>query len=209
MKLLVATHNEGKLRELEQIFQDMGLELSSLDDMGITWDVAETGATFDANARLKAETYGAATGLATLADDSGLEVDALGGAPGVYSARYGVPAGGSSPDLRAAVPALTSEQRYELVLEKLRGVPPERRTARFYCVIALAVPGKPTLTFDGEVSGVIASEPRGEGGFGYDPVFWLPEYGCTMAELPAETKNRISHRARAAAKLAGRMKAEG
>ena len=126
----------------------------------------------------------------------------------MYSARYGGPAGGSSQDFRAAVPAagsrgpaLTSEQRYELVLENLRGVPPERRTARFYCVIALAVPGKPTVIVDGEVAGVIASEPRGEGGFGYDPVFWLPEYGATMAELPAETKNRISHRAKAAEKL--------
>ena len=118
MKLLVATHNRGKLREFEQIFAGMGLELLSLDDAGVTWDVDETGETFEANARLKAETYGAATGLATLADDSGLEVDALGGAPGVFSARYG------GPDL-------SSVQRYELVLEKLRGVPPERRTARF------------------------------------------------------------------------------
>jgi XTP/dITP diphosphohydrolase len=191
MKLLVATHNRGKLREFEQIFEGMGLELLSLDDVGITWDVAETGETFEANARLKAETYSAATGLATLADDSGLEVDALGGAPGMYSARYGRP-------------ALTSEQRYELLLEKLRGVPQERRTARFYCVLALAVPGKPTLIVDGEVSGLIASGPRGEGGFGYDPVFWLPEYGATMAEFPAETKNRISHRARAAEKLSKR-----
>jgi XTP/dITP diphosphohydrolase len=191
MKLLVATHNRGKLREFEQIFEGMGLDLLSLDDVGITWDVAETGATFEANARLKAETYSAATGLATLADDSGLEVDALGGAPGMYSARYGGP-------------ALTSEQRYELLLENLRSVPHERRTARFYCVLALAVPGKPTLIVDGEISGLIASEPRGEGGFGYDPVFWLPEYGATMAELPAETKNRISHRARAAEKLSKR-----
>ena len=188
MKLLVATHNRGKLREFEQIFEGLGLVLLSLDDVGITWDAAETGETFEANAMLKAETYGAATGLPTLADDSGLEVDALDGAPGVYSARYG------GPDL-------TSEQRYELLLENLRGVSPERRSARFYCVIALVLPGKPTVTVDGEVAGVIASEPRGEGGFGYDPVFWLPEYGATMAELPAETKNRISHRARAAAKL--------
>ena len=188
MKLLVATHNEGKLREFKQLFQGMGLELLSLDDMGITRDVAESGETFEANARLKAETYGAATGLPTLADDSGLEVDALDGAPGVYSARYG------GPDL-------TSEQRYELLLENLRGEPPERRSARFYCVIALKLPGKPTVTFYGEVAGVIASEPRGRGGFGYDPVFWLPGYRATMAELPAESKNRISHRARAAEKL--------
>jgi XTP/dITP diphosphohydrolase len=193
MKLLVATHNRGKLREFEQIFEGMGLELLSLDDVGISWDVDETGETFEANARLKAEMYGAATGLPTLADDSGLEVDALGGAPGVFSARYG------DPDL-------TSEQRYELVLEKLSSVPPERRTARFYCVIALAVPGKPIVTVDGEVTGVIASGPRGSGGFGYDPVFYLPEYALTMAELPADTKNRISHRANAAEKLKRRMK---
>jgi len=189
MRVLVATHNRGKLREFEQIFAGLGLELARLDDAGIDWEVDETGTTFEANARLKAETYGAATGLATLADDSGLEVDTLGGEPGVYSARYGGP-------------GLSEVQRYELVLEKLRGVPAERRGARFYCVIALARPGQPTLTFDGEVKGAITEGPQGTGGFGYDPVFWVPEYGCTMAELPAEVKNRISHRARAAAKVA-------
>ena len=189
MRVLVATHNRGKLREFEQIFAGLGLELARLDDAGIDWEVDETGTTFEANARLKAETYGAATGLATLADDSGLEVDTLGGEPGVYSARYGGP-------------GLSEVQRYELVLEKLRGVPAERRGARFYCVIALARPGQPTLTFDGEVKGAITEGPQGSGGFGYDPVFWVTEYGCTMAELPAEVKNRISHRARAAAKVA-------
>ena len=193
MKLLIATHNRGKLREFEQIFEGLDVELVTLDDAGIMWDVEETGETFEANARLKAETYGAAAGLPTLADDSGLEVDALGGAPGVNSARYG------GPDL-------TSEQRYELVLEKLRGVPAERRKARFYCVIALAVPGQATVIVDGEVKGVITNEARGDGGFGYDPVFWLSKYRCTMAELPAETKNSISHRARAAAKVARWLK---
>ena len=189
MRVLVATHNRGKLREFEQIFAGLGVELVTLDDAGIDWEVDETGETFEANARLKAETYGAATGLATLADDSGLEVDALGGEPGVYSARYGGP-------------GLSEVQRYELVLAKLRGVPAERRGARFYCVIALARPGRPTLSYDGEVKGAITEGPQGTGGFGYDPVFRVPEYGCTMAELPAEVKNRISHRARAAAKVA-------
>jgi len=187
MRVLVATHNRGKLREFEQIFAGLGVELMTLDDAGIAWDAEETGKTFEANARLKAETYGAAPGLTTLADDSGLEVDALGGEPGVYSARYGGP-------------GLSDVQRYELVLEKLRGVPAERRGARYYCVIALVRPGRPTVTFDGEVKGMITEGPRGDGGFGYDPVFWVPEYGQTMAELPAEVKNRISHRARAASK---------
>jgi XTP/dITP diphosphohydrolase len=207
MKLLIATHNSGKLSEFRQIFATLPLELVSLDDLGISWEVDETGETFEANARLKAERFFAATGLATLADDSGLEVDALGGAPGVYSARYG----GTN---------LTPRQQYELVLEQMRAVSPDRpatpgrghdraevlrtsadrRSARYYCVIALAMPGKPLQVVDGECSGVIATEARGSGGFGYDPIFWLPEYGCTMAELPAETKNRISHRARAAHK---------
>jgi XTP/dITP diphosphohydrolase len=193
MKLLIATHNRGKLDEYRRIFASLPLEIVSLGDVEISWDAGETGDTFEANARLKAKTYCAATQLATLADDSGLEVDALGGRPGVYSARYGGP-------------NLSPQQRYELVLAQMRAVPPELRTARFICVIALAMPGNPVRTVAGECSGAIAAEPRGTGGFGYDPIFWLPQYNCTMAELPAETKDSISHRAKAAEKAEGLLR---
>ncbi|MBI5878861.1 MAG: XTP/dITP diphosphatase [Chloroflexi bacterium] len=184
-KLLIATHNQGKVREFAHIFADLPLTLLSLDDAGVTWEVEETGATFEANARLKAEAYCRATGLPTLAEDSGLEVDALDGAPGVYSARYGGP-------------GLTPVQRYELLLERMRAIPAGQRQARFRSVIALAAPGRPPQVAEGACPGEIAGTPRGAGGFGYDPVFFMPEFGRTMAELSLEEKNRASHRARAA-----------
>jgi len=194
-RLLIATHNAGKKAEYAALLQGLELELVTLADLGVKLIVTEDGATFAQNALLKARGYAAATGLLTLADDSGLEVDALGGAPGVYTARYGGE-------------GLSDEARYRLLLENLRGVPDEQRTARFRCVIALAWPpndlvggwpnGRVELA-EGTCEGRIAHEPRGEHGFGYDPVFYLPEFGCTMAELPEGVKNRISHRARAAA----------
>jgi XTP/dITP diphosphohydrolase len=190
LKLLVATNNAGKLREFRQLLQDLPLHPVSPAEIGLVLDVDETGLTFADNARLKAEAFAAASGLPTLADDSGLEVGALGGEPGVFSARYGGP-------------GLTEEARYRLVLDRLAGVPWERRGARFRCVIALAAGDPaggslPPLSFaDGRCEGFIARAPRGEHGFGYDPVFYLPEYGLTMAELAAEQKNRSSHRARA------------
>jgi XTP/dITP diphosphohydrolase len=185
MKLLIATHNQGKLREFAQIFADLPLQLVSLDDAGIPWEVDETGDTFEANARLKAQAYCDATGLPTLADDSGLIVDALGGEPGVLSARYGGP-------------GLTPVQQYELVLERMRAVPPGQRQARFRCVIAFARPGHPIQCVSGDIEGEIGYGPRGEAGFGYDPIFYLPGGGPSTAELPPDEKNRISHRGVAA-----------
>ena len=187
MRLLVATRNAGKKREYERLLEGLSLELVTLDDLGIDLEVAETGDTFAANALLKAAGYAEASGLPTLADDSGLEVDALGGAPGVRSARYADEAGGAS-----------DEDRYRLLLANLQGVPEEERTARFRCVIAVSWPDGGVDTAVGAVEGRIAEAPRGAHGFGYDPVFYLPEFGRTMAELGPEVKNRISHRARAA-----------
>jgi XTP/dITP diphosphohydrolase len=184
-KLLVATHNSGKVREYRELLAELPLEVTYLDAEGITLEVAETGQTFAENARLKAATYAGISGLWTWADDSGLEVDALGGAPGVYSARY---AGEGASDA----------DRYRKLLDALIGVPWARRTARFRCVVALATPGGAIRTSDGACEGVIAFGPAGSNGFGYDPVFYLPDRGQTMAQLPAEVKNEISHRGRAA-----------
>jgi XTP/dITP diphosphohydrolase len=186
-KLLIATHNAGKIREYEALLADLPLTITSLRAEGIDQDVEETGATFAENARLKAETYAAWSGLWTWADDSGLEVDVLDGAPGVYSARYGGP-------------GLSDRQRYERLLAALRPFPPATWTARFRCVVALALPPAATLLSEATVEGMITEPPRGEHGFGYDPVFLVPAYHATMAELPATVKNQISHRAKAAAK---------
>jgi len=185
MRLLVATNNAGKIREYQDLLAGLNLELCGLLDIGITTEVDETGQTFEENARLKAAAYGQASGLLTLADDSGLEVEALGGVPGVYSARY-------------AGKGATDADRYRKLLVALEGVPWEKRAARFRCVIALAWPNGHVEAFDGQCNGVIAFEPKGTNGFGFDPVFYMPEHGCTMAELPEEKKNRISHRAKAA-----------
>lgn len=182
-ELLIATHNPGKLREFAAIFDGLGLTLRTLDDLGIREDVEETGTTFEENARLKAESYLALSGLPTLADDSGLEVAALGGAPGVYSARYGGVKGAS---------------QLQYLLDQMQDIPWHQRLARFVCVIALARPGQPTQFAQGTLPGVIELAPRGSGGFGYDPLFYLLDYDQTMAELPTETKNQISHRAEAA-----------
>ncbi len=184
-KLLIATNNQGKIREYAEIFADLPLELTYLSQEGIELDVAETGQTFTENAVLKAQTYAQASGLLTLADDSGLEVDALEGAPGVFSARY---AGEGASDI----------DRYQLLLRNLSDVPDGQRQARFRCVTAIALPGGEVYTAEGIYEGEIARAPRGDNGFGYDPVFYMPKWGKTMAELPAETKNRISHRGRAA-----------
>jgi XTP/dITP diphosphohydrolase len=186
-KLLIATRNPGKMRELQAIFADLTFEYLTLDEAGVHDEVAETGDTYAANALLKATAACRATGLLSLGDDSGLEVDALGGRPGLYSARYGER-------------ALTWPERRAKLLDELEGAPEEKRTARFRCVIALCTPGKPPATVEGICEGRIAFAPAGSGGFGYDPIFYLPDYGCTMAELDEETKNQISHRGRAAQK---------
>jgi len=185
IKLLVATDNPGKVREYEALLKGLPLTLTYPAQEGIDIKVEETGSTFAENARLKAVAYARASGLLTLADDSGLEVDALGGEPGPRSARY-------------AGPGASDENRYYLLLSRLEGVPWERRTARFRCVIAVATPQGEVHTAEGTCEGIIAFESKGEHGFGYDPVFYVPEHGQTMAELGPEVKNRISHRARAA-----------
>jgi XTP/dITP diphosphohydrolase len=202
-RLLIATRNGGKLREYERLLEGVPMTLTYLTEQGITHEVEESGQTFAENAIQKAEEYAGVCGLLTLADDSGLEVDALGGQPGVHSARY---AGAGASD----------EDRYLLLLERLRQVPWEERRARFRCVIAVAEPGGDTFRSEGVCEGVIAFSPQGTFGFGYDPVFFLPEYQRTMAQLPPDEKDQISHRARAAAgirpvleMLAGRRHVSG
>jgi len=187
-RVLIATRNKGKLREYAHLLSDLAVEWVTLDDLAIAEDVAETGATFEENARLKAATYARLSGLLTLADDSGLEVDALGGAPGVYSARY-------------AGPGASDEDRYRLLLHHLSGIPEDRRTARFKCVAAVCTPAGDMHTAEGVCEGRITHTPSGDHGFGYDPVFLVLERGVTMAQLPPEEKNRISHRARALAAI--------
>jgi len=184
VKLLVATNNPGKVKEYKELLAGLPLELTYPAQEGLDIEVDETGGSFAENARLKAVAYARASGLLTLTDDSGLEVDALGGEPGIHSARY---AGSGASD----------EKHYQLLLEKLRQVPWEERTARFRCVIAVATPEGQIHTAEGTCEGIIAFAPKGEHGFGYDPVFYFQEYGMTMAELPLEIKNQVSHRARA------------
>lgn len=189
-RLLVATHNKGKVAEYADILGDTQIDWLTLDEAGVTHDVPETGETFLDNALLKAVAYARQTGLLTLADDSGLEVDALGGQPGVRTARYGGV-------------GLSTVDRYRLLLNNMNEVPARQRTARFRCAIVLAAPDGGILgTAEGSCEGVIAFEPAGEGGFGYDPVFFVPELGMTMAQLPANVKHRISHRGRAGQAIA-------
>jgi XTP/dITP diphosphohydrolase len=185
MRLLIATHNRGKLREYAELLAGLPFELLTLDDVGIRDEAAETGATFIENARQKAEAYAHQSGRLTLADDSGLEVDALGGEPGVHSKRY---AGADRSDA----------ERNQILLTQLRAIPRGRRRARFRCTIVIADPGGHWWSSEGTCEGEIAFEPRGTHGFGYDPIFILKEGGRRMAELTTEEKNRVSHRARAA-----------
>lgn len=188
-KLLVATGNPGKMREVSSILDGMPFEVFSLEDIGVSMTVEETGKTFEDNAILKATAYCAWSGMLTMADDSGLVVDALDGRPGVLSARYG----GEE---------LTDEQRVELLLRETADLPWEKRTARFRCVIALAWPGGRIETVEGTVEGIIQYKPEGSNGFGYDPIFHLPDWGCTTAQLETVDKNRISHRGQAVRKAA-------
>lgn len=186
-KLLIATTNQGKVREYKSLLKDVPFDLVSLTDEGISTIVEEIGVTFKENAGLKAEAIAAESRLLTLADDSGIEVDALGGEPGVLSARY---AGDNATDA----------ERVDYLLSKMRDVPEGKRTARFRCVIAIADPDGETEYFSGECEGIVPFEPAGKLGFGYDPVLYIPEFGKTIAELGPEVKNRISHRAAAAEK---------
>ena len=186
-RLLLATGNRHKFNELESLLRGIPYELVFPADTGIDLKVDERGNSFEDNAGLKAQAFAQSSRLLSLADDSGLEVDALGGEPGIYSARY---AGENATDA----------QRVDYLLYKLKDVPAGKRQARFRCVIAIAYPGGELHIFSGECPGEITPSPRGEHGFGYDPVFYLPQLGKTMAELPPEVKNQISHRGRAAAK---------
>jgi XTP/dITP diphosphohydrolase len=186
-RLLVATTNHGKVAEYASLLAGLDIELITLGQAGISQEAREDYNTFAENARSKAEFYAGLSGLLTLADDSGLEVDALGGEPGVRSSRY---AGDNASD----------SDRVNFLLKKLQGVPMEKRQARFKCVIAIASPGGRLDLVSGECEGVIALEPSGENGFGYDPIFYLPQYGKTIAEITTGQKNEISHRGRAAKK---------
>lgn len=183
-KVIFATGNENKLKEIRQIMEGSNIEIISMKEAGVFTEIEETGTTFEENAMLKARAIAAKTGLITLADDSGLEVDYLNKEPGIYSSRY-----------------MGEDTSYDIknqsLIDRLAGVPDEKRTARFVCVIAMVRPDGTYETVRGEMEGRIAYEIAGEGGFGYDPVFYLPEYGCTSAQLPPGGKNAISHRGKA------------
>ena len=183
MKLVLASKNQHKLVELQTILGQMGLEVVLESEIGIDVDVEETGVTFAENAMLKAKAVMEASGMAAIADDSGLVVDALNGEPGVYSARYG----GRPTDL----------DRTMLLLEKMKDIPEEKRTGRFVSAIACVLPDGSAVTAEGVCEGRILFELRGTGGFGYDPVFYVPQLGKTFAEAGAEEKNAISHRGNA------------
>ena len=194
--LLVATGSANKLAELQRLFARLPLTLVTLRDLKITEEAPESGATFEENALQKAHFYAAASGEWTLADDSGLEVDALNGAPGVYTRRY-------------AGPDATDQQNYEKLLHELRGIPRDLRSARFVCCMALVDPALgalPPRTFRGERRGHITEAPRGASGFGYDPIFEVD--GRTMAERTAEEKDQLSHRGAAAALVAAALRAD-
>jgi XTP/dITP diphosphohydrolase len=185
MKLVIATNNKNKIREIRNKFADIaGLELIPLDEFPGPPEVIEDGSSFRENAHKKALEIATYAGYPSMADDSGLVVDALDGRPGIFSARYG----GESA---------TDADRNRMILEEMRGIPAERRSARFICVIAIAFRDGRSYFAEGSCEGIIAETMRGRHGFGYDPIFYLPELGKTMAELPLHEKNRISHRAKA------------
>ena len=182
--LLIASGNPGKILEIKAILEECGLNIQSAADLGLSLNVKETGSSYIENARLKAVAYQAATGMAVLADDSGLEVDALNGAPGIFSARY-------SPKANA-----TDADRRKYLLKQLQDKP-RPWTAHFHCSAVLITPEGGLIETSGQCNGEIIPEERGTGGFGYDPIFFIPEENATMAEIPASLKNRISHRAKA------------
>lgn len=183
-KIIFATGNENKMKEIRQIMEDLPVEILSLKQAGITADIVEDGTTFEENALIKAKAIAEIINEIVLADDSGLEIDALNKEPGIYSARYM----GEDTSYRI---------KNQNLIERLEGVAEEKRTARFVCAIAAAFPEGEVLTTIGTIEGRIAHEEKGENGFGYDPIFYVPEFGCTTAELPEEEKNRISHRGNA------------
>ena len=183
-KVIFATGNEGKMKEIREILGDLDIELLSLKDAGITADIEENGSTFEENAIIKAKAISQLTGEIVLADDSGLEIDYLNKEPGIYSARY-----------------MGEDTSYHIknanLIQRLEGVPDQQRTARFVCAIAAAFPDGTVKTVRASMEGRIGYEEKGENGFGYDPIFYLPEYGCSLAEISMEEKNKISHRGKA------------
>lgn len=188
-RIIIASRNKGKINEFKKLFEKEGVTVLSLDDLDMTIpEIEETGATFHENAKIKAETVASIVNEPVIADDSGLVVDALNGRPGVYSARY---AGEPTDDVK----------NYEKVLDELEAVEEKNRTARFVSVLALSRPGEETLFFEGKCEGKIAYEPKGEHGFGYDPIFIPDGYDVTMAQLTGDEKNKISHRFHALERL--------
>lgn len=187
-EILIATKNKGKIKEFSDLFAEKGVKVSSLLDFPTIDDVEETGTTFIENAKIKAETISKQFNKIVVADDSGLCVDTIGGRPGVYSARY-------------AGEAKNDDANLQKVLMELEGVPYEKRTARFHCVLAVAIPNEETRIFEGTCEGYITDKPEGENGFGYDPIFYIPTKKQTMAQLSSDEKNKISHRANAMKKL--------
>lgn len=185
MKVVLASKNKHKLEEISQITENFGMELVLESDLGVDIDVEETGSTFEENSFLKAEAVMKATGLPALADDSGIAVDALNGEPGIYSARYGFDE------------SLDDWGRLQLLLKNTEQVPDERRQAKFVCVITLVTPQQEIIQARGEVHGMLLRTPAGQGGFGYDPIFYYPPLGKSLAELTPEEKNQVSHRANA------------
>ncbi len=188
VQAIFATGNADKMREIREIMADFPIEILSLKEAGIDADIVEDGKTFEENAVIKAETIRDLTGRLVLADDSGLEIDYLNGEPGIYSARY-----------------MGEDTSYHVknasLIGRLEGVPDEKRTARFVCAVAAAFPDAPTQTVRGTIEGIIGYKEEGENGFGYDPIFYVPEYGCTTAALMPEEKNKISHRGNALRKI--------
>ena len=188
MKIIMATSNKDKVNEIRQMLAGTDIEIVSLKEAGVSIDIDENGSSFDENAAIKANAVRDMTGQMAISDDSGLVIDYLNGAPGIYSSRF------------MGEDTLYSEKN-AAILEKLQGVPDEQRSARFVCSMAIAYPDGHTQTVQGIMEGRIAHEIAGEGGFGYDPIFYLPEKGCTSAQLTAAEKNAISHRGKALEKL--------
>ena len=197
MKVVLASQNRHKLAEISRITEKFDMELVLQSDLGIHIDVEETGTTFEENSFLKADAVMRATGLPALADDSGIAVDALNGEPGIYSARYGFD------------PSLDDWGRLLLLLKNTEQVPDGSRQARFVCVITLVTPDGECIQARGEVHGELLRAPAGEGGFGYDPIFYYPPFGKTLAEVTPDEKNQVSHRARALNALYDKLKEAG
>lgn len=193
MRIIFATGNQGKMKEVKMILSDLGYEILSMKEAGIDIDIVEDGKTFEENAMIKAQAIAKLQNAIVLADDSGLEVDYLNKEPGIYSSRY---LGEDTP----------YEEKNRQIMERLEGVEQEKRTARFVCAIAGVMPDGKTFTTRAAIEGYIGTEAKGSNGFGYDPIFYVPEYNCTTAELTLEQKNKISHRGKALEKAKQEIK---